>query len=340
SMVRISALGHLDSGLWAFLYNIHKYIYIANAHSPESRCPRAEKLTAMNNVEQHYSYQQFPPVALQRTAGIVIRYDNFRFWQICKPMGWDIGISNPNIPAKAWRIYLRNSSTEKNGVALSRTPLSLIIYDAQNPIMEQPHNATMSSCVIDEKQKTQAVFDGKNRYELVSNNDHEIVPSLCDESSSSVSSSDEDQFQITVQQVRAMAATLPGKVSKKALMYQTLLTAAMRYQFETENCRRGKPTKSTFEIPDWYSQPGPNREAISSHSRFYMDKNKIAYLNEISTINGTVDWKVLTREVLVDVYGSALGNYCATGKRGKKPPINRELLKGLHGMNFINIFSS
>ncbi|KAK0165683.1 hypothetical protein PV328_004183 [Microctonus aethiopoides] len=241
----------------------------------------------MNNVEQHYSYQQFPPVALQ-------------------------------------------SSTEKNGVALSRTPLSLIIYDAQNPIMEQPHNATMSSCVIDEKQKTQAVFDGKNRYELVSNNDHEIVPSLCDESSSSVSSSDEDQFQITVQQVRAMAATLPGKVSKKALMYQTLLTAAMRYQFETENCRRGKPTKSTFEIPDWYSQPGPNREAISSHSRFYMDKNKIAYLNEISTINGTVDWKVLTREVLVDVYGSALGNYCATGKRGKKPPINRELLKGLH----------
>lgn len=69
----------------------------------------------------------------------------------------------------------------------------------------------MSSCVIDEQQKTQAVFDGKNRYELVSNNDRKIVPSSCDESSSSVSSSDEDQFQITVQQIRAMAATLPGK---------------------------------------------------------------------------------------------------------------------------------
>ncbi|KAK0072549.1 hypothetical protein PV326_014357, partial [Microctonus aethiopoides] len=45
-----------------------------------------------------------------RTAGIVVCYDNFRFWQICKPMGQDIGVAYPNIPAKALRIYLRNVS--------------------------------------------------------------------------------------------------------------------------------------------------------------------------------------------------------------------------------------
>ncbi|KAK0160191.1 hypothetical protein PV328_007619 [Microctonus aethiopoides] len=76
----------------------------------------------------------------------------------------------------------------------------------------------------------------------------------------------------------------------------------MQYQYDKENCRN--PAKSTFEIPEWYFQPGPNREAISSHGRFYMDKNKITYFNEISTINGTVDWKRLTTEVLIDVYGS------------------------------------
>ncbi|KAK0072048.1 hypothetical protein PV326_000513, partial [Microctonus aethiopoides] len=174
------------------------------------------------------------------------------------------------------------------------------------PIMQQSHQSTNS--FINQDQPVQAFLDTNNPYESVPSNQRQTIHTSSDESNSSIISSDEDDFVIRDEQIRAMAAILPGQVSKEALMYQMLLTSAMKYQYDQENCRN--PAKSTFEIPEWYLQPGPNREAISSHGRFYMEKNKITYFTEISTINGTVDWKILTREVLIDVYGSNLKNYC------------------------------
>lgn len=43
------------------------------------------------------------------------------------------------------------------------------------------------------------------------------------------------------------------------------------------------------------------------------------------------NWKVLVRETLLEVYGSSIANYSATGKRGKRPPIARQLFNGLFG---------
>ena len=43
-------------------------------------------------------------------------------------------------------------------------------------------------------------------------------------------------------------------------------------------------------------------------------------------------WKIIVREVLLEVYGHTISKYVAKGKRGKKgekPPINPLLLKGL-----------
>jgi len=38
-----------------------------------------------------------------------------------------------------------------------------------------------------------------------------------------------------------------------------------------------------------------------------------------------------TRNASCEVYGSNIGNYSATGKRGNRPPINRQLYNGLFG---------
>ena len=40
-------------------------------------------------------------------------------------------------------------------------------------------------------------------------------------------------------------------------------------------------------------------------------------------------WKIIVREVLLEVYGHTITKYVAKGKRGKKPSINPLLLKGL-----------
>lgn len=42
-------------------------------------------------------------------------------------------------------------------------------------------------------------------------------------------------------------------------------------------------------------------------------------------------WKAITREILLDIYGSSLKNYSALGKRGANPKIYPPLFKGLFG---------
>ncbi|KAK0175021.1 hypothetical protein PV327_008806 [Microctonus hyperodae] len=104
-----------------------------------------------------------------------------------------------------------------------------------------------------------------------------------DESTSAVSSSDEDDFVIAHEQVKAMAATLPGKVLKQASSIRKTGSGGIH------------------------------------RNRRLRSQTGIANLGQIG------------REVLIDVYGSTLGNYSVTGKRGGKPLINQELLKGFHG---------
>lgn len=40
-------------------------------------------------------------------------------------------------------------------------------------------------------------------------------------------------------------------------------------------------------------------------------------------------WKILVREVLLEIYGHTIANYSAKGQRGGRTPINPLLLKGL-----------
>ena len=50
------------------------------------------------------------------------------------------------------------------------------------------------------------------------------------------------------------------------------------------------------------------------------------------------DWKIMVRKVILDIYGSNIANYSATGKRANRPAIDHMLFKGLHGKYF-NTFS-
>jgi len=68
---------------------------------------------------------------------------------------------------------------------------------------------------------------------------------------------------------------------------------------------------------------------LSPHCGFYFPKSKKTYIKLKYDIDQ--DWKVLVRETLLEVYGSNIGNYSATGKRGNRPPINRQLYNGLFG---------
>jgi len=49
------------------------------------------------------------------------------------------------------------------------------------------------------------------------------------------------------------------------------------------------------------------------------------------------DWKIIAREILLEVYGASIANLSATGKRGSRPGIDCNLLKGLHGKNGHNL---
>jgi len=67
---------------------------------------------------------------------------------------------------------------------------------------------------------------------------------------------------------------------------------------------------------------------LSPHCDFYFPKSKKTYIKLKYNIDQ--DWKVLV-ETLLEVYGSNIGNYSIIGKRGNRPPINRQLYNGLFG---------
>ena len=50
-------------------------------------------------------------------------------------------------------------------------------------------------------------------------------------------------------------------------------------------------------------------------------------------------WKMITGEILLEIYGNTSGNYSATGRRGERHAINPQLHKGLFGMIFYSAFS-
>ncbi|KAK0169222.1 hypothetical protein PV327_011702, partial [Microctonus hyperodae] len=139
------------------------------------------------------------------------------------------------------------TTTSKYGYTPTSIPLSEKPYNTQKPIMQQSHQSTISSCsFINQHQQKQALFDSNNSYESVPNNNQEIIHNSCDKSYSSIISSDEDGLEMSDEQIREMAATLPGQVSKEALKYQMFLTAAMKYQYEKENC--GNPAKTAWVL--------------------------------------------------------------------------------------------
>ena len=49
------------------------------------------------------------------------------------------------------------------------------------------------------------------------------------------------------------------------------------------------------------------------------------------------DWKNIVEKVLLEVYGKTLANYSASGIRGRRPPINHLLFKGLFGKLLVYI---
>lgn len=66
-----------------------------------------------------------------------------------------------------------------------------------------------------------------------------------------------------------------------------------------------------------------------------MEKEKLNYIKlaaENGAKNDTHKWKIITKETLLEIYGGTLGNYSATGKRGKRPPIHHGLFKGLFNL--------
>lgn len=51
------------------------------------------------------------------------------------------------------------------------------------------------------------------------------------------------------------------------------------------------------------------------------------------------DWKIMVREVILDIYGSSIANYSATGKRTNRPAIDHMLFKGVLGKYCIYTFN-
>lgn len=122
---------------------------------------------------------------------------------------------------------------------------------------------------------------------------------------------------------------------------------------------------SSFKIPDSFRTPGPNKvgralpycflkllvvlctltkallfepqEQIGSSSGYYLPKIVHKYILRGSTkVDGdtmeTVHcWKSLTRQVLVQIYGDELKNYCAKGSRGNSKGIDPDLYLGIYG---------
>ena len=70
---------------------------------------------------------------------------------------------------------------------------------------------------------------------------------------------------------------------------------------------------------------------ISPLCEFYLPKDRITYINLMSQKGNIADWKIIVKEVLLEVYGKTLANYSASGVRSCRPAINPLLFKGLFG---------
>ena len=67
---------------------------------------------------------------------------------------------------------------------------------------------------------------------------------------------------------------------------------------------------------------------MSPNSGFYTSKRKKSFLEMKIQLNK--DWKIMVREVILDMYGSNIANYSATGKRTNRSAIDIHMLfKGL-----------
>ncbi|XP_033231778.1 uncharacterized protein LOC117182782 [Belonocnema kinseyi] len=121
-------------------------------------------------------------------------------------------------------------------------------------------------------------------------------------------------------------------ITVRDVAFQEALLAAVKHQYEIvhkTNTNSGK----TIQVPAYYLQPAPNMREISPNCGFYLPEDTIAYINvtaeNAAQNSDTEKWRIITREVLLEVYGNTLANYSATGKRGGRQSINPMLFKGL-----------
>jgi len=62
-----------------------------------------------------------------------------------------------------------------------------------------------------------------------------------------------------------------------------------------------------------------------------MNENRVKYVEMMAEVDNAIDWKLLVKEVLVEIYGQNLQYYCALGTaRSNKPGICNRLRKGLY----------
>ena len=67
-------------------------------------------------------------------------------------------------------------------------------------------------------------------------------------------------------------------------------------------------------------------------------ERKLTYVQILAKNEDKESWKIITREILLEIYGNTLGNYSATGRRGERQAIHPQLHKGLFGMIFDSAF--
>ncbi|KAK0158080.1 hypothetical protein PV327_011148, partial [Microctonus hyperodae] len=113
------------------------------------------------------------------------------------------------------------------------------------------------------------------------------------------------QNHTTKQKMKTDAKILAIDMTKESIMIQEALLLAMKKAYEEQE-KMNAGCEETFKIPPELLRPSENMVEISP------------------------DWRQLVREVLLDVYGSSLSNYSATGKKSSRPGINHQLFKGLY----------
>ncbi|XP_077257502.1 uncharacterized protein LOC143894753 [Temnothorax americanus] len=125
----------------------------------------------------------------------------------------------------------------------------------------------------------------------------------------------------------SFSGLFPWTVRKRDMEVVERLLTMMKtaYREQTKMNILGTPEKSA--ICSIYFADDDNKEELSPNCGFYILKSKKAYIKLKYDMHH--DWKVLVRETLLEVYGLSIANYSATGKRGTRQPINRQLFNGL-----------